>query len=107
MMLKFVAARDTLVPVPGAAQVAGQPPRYINRMLVDAGFPAHDKPFAIDAADKAARRLVAKCQTGDLFAADEATARECGVQFMERELVGGEWTQKPASAAAKREKGDQ
>jgi hypothetical protein len=92
-MLKFIAARDTLVPVPGAAQSTGQAPKYINRMLVDAAFPAHSKPFEVKPTDPRASRLRRKCASGDLFPFDRETAAACGVPFVQRSLVDGEWAE--------------
>ena len=93
-MLRFIASGDTLVLVPGAAQVPGQAPKYVNRILQDRAFPAVQEPYQCDEAvsPQRAQRLKKHCRNGDLLPADRATAAACGVPFVEHEFRDGAWT---------------
>jgi hypothetical protein len=105
MQLKFFARGDLLVTVPGFAPVVGQPQLRVGREFVRGDeskgippeYPATKEPFVVDSNSPEGRRLKKLIQRDEsLWAADQATAAECGVQFVELEFKDSEWLPKPA-----------
>lgn len=98
MKLRFLSRAGHLVPLHLAS---GQIPRYVGREFVPpeegkhaGAIRASDKPIEVDLQAKPvfAGRLTKACRRGELLPADEATARECGVPYVEPErLPSGEW----------------
>lgn len=104
MQLKFHARGDLLVTVPGFAPVVGQPLPRVGRDWAsrEAIPPATKEPFVVDSDTAEGRRLKKLIQRdGSLWAADKATADECGVTFVELELKDGAWTPKVAKSSNK------
>ena len=115
MKLRLYARPGYVFSLPGV-RVAGAHPRYIGRTLQVDGKTivnaATHEPAVIDSETKEGQRVlrVMLCDGPDypLWPADEATARACGVPYVEVEMVDGEWQPKAkqpkvARAAAKAE----
>lgn len=118
MKLRFHAVPERCERYPGPRR-QGDFPNYIGRdfkpgdgVNTAAEHPASAEPFAIDPAhtDRETRKVAERCKRavrrGDLYAADEATARACGVDFVELERGrDGEWRPaKPKPAPTKKSK---
>lgn len=68
----------------------------------------HSKePAEFEAGTEGGDRAMKHCQDGSLWPADDATARHCGVPFVDVEYVQFQWAPKPApKKAEKAEKGN-
>lgn len=108
MKLKFLARRDHKVAWPGA-NFPGQPPRYIGRTFqvgdgksTAAVHPASKEPDVVDTETTESRdveHITRQCRKGGIWAADEATAAACGVEFVKvSQDADGEWIAGPAKA---------
>lgn len=95
--------------VPNSRPTQGQAPRYVGRKHDPNGptpFPAVDEPFCCDSDSDAGRRLMKLAKRdSSLFAADEATAKACGIGFVAIEFKDGAWTEK-APVAKSTSKGE-
>lgn len=104
MQLRFHARGTGLVSLPGENRIVGQLPRYIGRTLklIDgaAAWPANAEPHECDSSSPTAARLAKRCRAGELWAADEATAAACGVEFVALDHSDGAWI--PAASKPKR-----
>lgn len=102
--LKFFARDDFLCNlIPGQLVAYGQAPRYVNRGLEvrenHAAYPALPEPFECDAESDIGRNLLRKMgavpnnpsrrKNPPLWPADAATARACGLPFVETEFKDG------------------
>ena len=105
MQLKFYARGDLLVTLPGFPPIGGQQLFRVGREFVrgdadkgiPASHPATKEPFLVDSDSAPGRRLkklIARDES--LWAADPATAAECGVPFVELEFKDGSWNPKAA-----------
>lgn len=98
-MLKFRAKPGMSTPWPNS-HVGGQVRRFIGRQY-DAekrAYPASDEPTQVDEKDEDAVHIIRRCSRGELWAADESTARACDVAFVDLARdEDGEWI----AAAAK------
>lgn len=111
-MLKFHAKPGGLTAWPNSA-VGNQARRYVGRVFTRTGdvvsYPAAAEPSEVKDDDADASHLIRKCSRGELWAADEHTARVCGVAFVALERgAEGEWfpavkktPPKPDKAASK------
>ena len=92
-MLKFHAKPGNSTPWPNS-HVGGQARRFIGRVY-DAekrAYPASAEPAQIAENDPDASHMVRKCSRGELYAADEHTAKFCNVDFVLLERgQDGEW----------------
>lgn len=101
-MLKFHTMPGHSTPWPNS-HVGGQARRFIGRVYnaETRSYPASPEPAEIREEDEDARHMVRKCSRGELYAADEHTARHCGVAFIPLERgQDGEWfpaSKKPAA----------
>lgn len=104
MQLRFHARGTGLVSLPGENRIVGQLPRYIGRSLkmIDGAtaWPANADAHECDSASDHGARLMKRCRRGELWAADEATATACGVEFVALEHSDGAWI--PAASKPKR-----
>lgn len=108
MQLRFYARADLLVSVPGARPMQGESPRYVGRTRIPgepnkggASYPAQRDAFECDSDSDAGRRLAKLIRRdSSLWAADEATARECGVEFVRVEFDTEQSAWLPAKPAA-------
>jgi hypothetical protein len=107
MKLKFRAKPGMCTPWPNS-HFAGQPRRFVGREFiagdefkrVPASYKASEDPAEIESGSADADHLIRKCRKGELWAADVATAAECGIAFVElAKGEEGEWFQKAAPAA--------
>jgi hypothetical protein len=98
------------VNVPNARPMPGQAPRYVGRKHDPAGptpFPAVEQPFCCESDSDAGRRLMKLAKRdGSLYAADEATAKVCGIEFVRIEFKDGAWVEASKSAPKSAPKGD-
>lgn len=113
MKLRFYAKADSLVPLPGQGIAHGAALGYVGRKQVmseavnskgdtvpQATFPATKEPFEIESESPGGRRLKLICwRDGDLYPADEATARECQVAPVDVEFKDGVWAEKAAKVS--------
>jgi hypothetical protein len=88
----------------------GQAPRYVGRKHDPSGptpFPAIEQVFSCASDSDAGRRLmkIAK-RDGSLYAADEATAKACGIEFVRIEFKDGAWVEASKPAPKSAPKGD-
>lgn len=100
MILKFYAKEDQLVRVPDVQVLPNQPDMYVGRWFDKAtrGYPAIESGFEIDSDTESGRRLVRLTQIDrSLFPADEATAKHCGLSFVETEFRNGVFVEKSKS----------
>lgn len=104
MLLKFHTKPGLSTPWPNS-HVGGQARRLIGRTYDAATrtYPARSEPDQIDSEDADASHMARKCTRGELYAADEATAKFCGVEFVQLERgADGEWfpasKKKPAAS---------
>jgi hypothetical protein len=105
--LRFYAREDALASIPGSRANIGQAANYIGRKYekpdAKAGKPAkypatpeaHEATFNLDKEDDRARfnRYVKIAKRGDIWPADEATAKACDVDLPQVEFHkdDGEW----------------
>jgi hypothetical protein len=105
--LRFYAREDALASIPGSRANIGQAANYIGRKYEKpdaktgkpAKYPAtpepHEVTFSLDKEDDRARfnRYVKIAKRGDIWPADEATAKACDVDLPEVEFHkdDGEW----------------
>lgn len=116
MKLRFHSRAGHKVAWPGA-NFSGQPPRYIGRSWLAgdgkttaAVHPATKDPDVVDTETTESRdveHIMRQCRKGGLWAADEATAAACGVEFVKvTQDADGEWfvgsAPKRSSAAAEK-----
>lgn len=102
-MRRFYAKGRMLVPDPSRRQSKGQSPQYVGRKRAmfdgQVGYPATKHPFEYDEKRRELRdmdrRLVKRCRRGELWPADEATARACGVPPSPLRFDDGEWVLDP------------
>lgn len=106
--LRFYANAQALAYIPGSRAGIGQPAHYIGRRYVapkDGGpssYPATPEPHEVqlDRAKLTDEQLFLRymklTQRGDILAADEATAKECGVEYRAAVFNDDEWTLPPA-----------
>jgi hypothetical protein len=83
--LRFFARDDQLVPFPGFTPAPGQIPVYVGRSFDEKlkGHPASQEPSEFDSETREGQRLMQFARRdAALWPADEATARECGVEFV-------------------------
>lgn len=111
VVLRFVAAGDSLANIPGAPYAVGQPTRYVNRKFIPAGKatpssnPAEESPHEVtlDTSKQAdanrAARYKKMAARGDIWPADEATARECSVEFASLNFKDGRWARGVSASA--------
>lgn len=104
-MLKFHAKPGGCTPWPNS-HVGGQTRRFIGRTYVaeTRQYPASSEPDQVTESDADAPHMMRKCTRGEIWAADEATAKACGVDFVPLERgADGEWFPKksPEKAPAK------
>ena len=98
-MLKFHAKPGGLTAWPNS-HFGGQTRRYVGREFVaaDRAYPAKSEPDQIPDTDADAPHLLRKVSRGELWAADEHTARVAGVAFVALERgQDGEWFPKAKS----------
>jgi hypothetical protein len=101
MILLIAAAGEGLVSLP--PRNVGQMPKYVNREYVaeTRSWPACREPqkFDTDRIDNTRQAsLRRKLATGELLAADAATAAWAGVAFVPHKWVDGVWTAEPPVA---------
>jgi hypothetical protein len=103
--LRFIAREDALATVPGSRANVGQPAFYIGRKYIapdraagrGARYEATQEPYEVtldlDRQDDAMRfnRHVKLAQRGDIWPADEETAKHCGLAFVQASFANGEW----------------
>jgi len=95
--LRFYAKADLLVSYPGAMLQPGYPSKYVGRKLktTDAGnaYVAVQEPTCFEAGTPEAERIkhILKEVPTPLWAADPATAKECGIVWQQLEFQDGEW----------------
>lgn len=97
MRLAFYARGDLLVMKPGVWLTIGSPNQYVGRKHDPAlrAYPATKQPFEVEANSPEGRRLAKLIRRDQsLWAANEATAEACGVEFMDLEFLDGEWIPK-------------
>lgn len=115
--IKVYARGSGLVTRPGYRPVAGNLPRYVGRRakLVDgvrklggqeltgkqATFPATQDGEVFDLKSDAARELLRRVRHDELWAANEETAKFCGVPYVALEFTDGDWTPRKQSAPKK------
>lgn len=100
MRLAFYARGDLLVMKPGVWLTVGSPNQYVGRKHDPAlrAYPATKEPFEVEANSDEGRRLTKLIRRDQsLWAANEATAKACGVEFMDLEFSNGEWISKRRS----------
>jgi hypothetical protein len=109
MLLKFYAREDLLVNDPAAPVRDSQPIQRVGRTFVyskrndrgevvePAHYTANSDPYVVDSNSPNGQRLAKRCRRRELWAADEATAKACGVDFVQLEMRDGGWCEKPAS----------
>ena len=104
MQLRFHARGTGKRSITGEIRIIGQAARYIGRkhVVVDgvASQPATEEPHECDSETADGRRCKKLCRQGELWAADEATAAACGVEFVALDHSDGAWV--PASPKPKR-----
>jgi hypothetical protein len=101
-MLKFHAKPGGLTAWPNS-HMGGQARRYIGRVFnaETRGYAASTEPAEVQETDADAVHMARKCNRGELYPADEHTARYCGVKFVELEKgADGEWFPKTTKAKA-------
>lgn len=103
--LKFYA-RAGLVYDPTRVRRTGQMPPYVGRSFdpETRGWLPDEEPHVMRVSDshegrKHTQRMTKRINEGALWAADEATAKACGVPFVSVEWVDGEWVAKKAKGA--------
>jgi hypothetical protein len=109
MKLRFLAARDALVHERHAdgssmQHAIGVPDRFVGRAY-DAklrGYPATREPYECNDGTGEAEYLKRECRVGDLHAADEATAKACGVELASVEFQDGVWVPKASAPVSKK-----
>lgn len=108
MKLRFIAARDALVPerrTDGSAIGSlpiGQAYRYIGRVYdpEKRGYPASKDAFECDSDTGLAAYLIKETREASLNPADVATAKACGVPYVQHEFSDGVWV--PSAVTEKR-----
>jgi len=106
MGLKFLPRAGHLVGFAGG-RTYGQIARYVGRSFKAAAAPgqagafiASAEPVEVPEDSSDAVHLIRQAQKGGLWAADEATAAACGVEFVRLERgADGEWS--PAASPAR------
>ena len=97
-MIKFYAKGAELVRVPGAAPRPNQPDMYVGRYHdpTRRAYPATPEPYEVDENTDAGRRLISLARVDNsLYAADENTAKICGIEFIDVEYKDGAFIPKP------------
>lgn len=96
MKLRFYAREDSLARTPGSSPGVGQAAEYIGREYdpETRGYPAVEEAVEIDV-DKTDPAVVEAyknlARRGDIFAADEATAKAAGAPFAQPAFHDGAW----------------
>lgn len=96
--LAFYARGEHIVPPPGFVRSlgGGTPARYVGRERKDMGkgrwaFPATQEPYFVLESSQVAQQLAFQCRHNlSLWAADQHTARVCGVAFVKTVFKDGE-----------------
>lgn len=107
--LRFFAAADALVPERDTnggnlPVIVGQPMRYVGRdfdpnpKVKGAFHPASQEPYTCESATGEAAYLASMCRIGALHAADDDTAKFCGVPKADVEFSNGVWMPRAQSA---------
>jgi hypothetical protein len=111
MKLRFIAREDALATVPGSRVNVGQSAHYVGRTYLapkdgkGASYPAtqepHEATFDMSKQEDMARfnRYLKIAKRGDIWPADEATAKACGVDYVPASFKDGEWTRAAAAPA--------
>lgn len=100
MLLKFHTKPGYSTPWPNSHH-GGQARRLIGRTYDAATrtYPARAEPDQVDSEDPDASHMARKCSRGELYAADESTAKFCGVEFVALQRgEDGEWFPKKQPA---------
>lgn len=104
--LRFIARENAVATVPGSRANIGQAAFYVGRKYVPpdrekgkgATYVATEEPHEVsldlDREDDKARfyRYQKLAKRGDIWAADEKTAKACDVEFVPATFANGEWT---------------
>lgn len=104
-MLKFHPKPGNSTPWPNS-HVGGQARRFIGRTYKpeDRSYPASAEPAEVADDDPDAVHMARKCSRGELYAADEYTAKFCSVAFVPLERgQDGEWFPAKKKPAASKE----
>jgi hypothetical protein len=110
MLLKFHAKPGQSCAWPNS-YFPGQARRFVGRKFIPGDSPqapsryeATAEPAELSSDAPQAAHLIRKCQKGEIWPADKATAEACGVEFVELARgEDGEWfaaSKKPAAPAA-------
>lgn len=84
MKLKFLPAGDAHPLEPHAPLAVGQPARRIGRKFdwESKTYPLSGSPYQCEDGTREAARCRKMLRVGDIVAADEQTAKACGVKFV-------------------------
>jgi len=102
-MLKFHTMPGHSTAWPNS-HVGNQARRFVGRVYKpeDRSYPASAEPSEVSETDDDARHLARKCSRGELYAADEYTAKYCRVPFVPLERgQDGEWFPMSKKSAVK------
>lgn len=113
MKVRVYAAEGGKIYVHNYRPQIGVPPRYVNRDFVPgdgktrpAEHPARNQPDEFEFGSPEGQHALREVRKGNLFAADEETARLANVPFKRCEYRDGDWFQTteraPAPALSKR-----
>ncbi len=97
-MIKFYAKGAELVKVPGATPLPKQPDLYVGRYYDPSkrSYPAIKEGYEVEEDSDAGRRLIRLARIDNsLYAADEHTARVCGIEYVDVEFKDGAFLPKP------------
>lgn len=112
MKLRFIASEQGLAYIPGSRAGIGQASHYIGRRYQApkdgalASYPATEAAHEVDldrtkqAEEQLFLRYRKLATRGDIWPADEETAKECEVAFVAAVFKDGEWTRPAAAKAA-------
>lgn len=119
--VKFYARGPGIVTHPGTRPIVGNMPRYVGRRskmvdgsgIVDgvlryapqASYPVKQEGDIFPEKSREARQLIRRVRKEELWAANEETAKFCGVPYVALEFTDGEWSPRKQSAPKKQSKG--